>query len=129
MSLLAMIPSKADFRLASTLTLSSTASNGIHPDIEPVKLQVGPFIATIPAGSFKSRGNGFYTYEGDIDGVALKVKIEQTGTLRYAVQAGAKGAHLSGIANPVQVSLGIGGDADLTSLTAYLGGNRPAGDD
>jgi hypothetical protein len=44
--------------------LSGTASDGIHPDAEPVKLQVGPFIATIPAGSFRRRENRSYTLPG-----------------------------------------------------------------
>lgn len=122
-------PGNGRFQFNSSFVLSSTASNGIHPDTEPVKLQVGPFIATIPAGSFKAHGDRFgrfYSYEGDIDGVSLKVKIAQTGTLRYSVQVEAQGAHLSGIANPVQVSLGIGDDAGLTSLTAHFGGSRTA---
>lgn len=123
-------PGKAKLQFNSSFVLSSTASNGIHPETEPVKLQAGPFIATIPAGSFKAHGDRFgrfYSYEGDIDGVSLKVKIAQTGALRYSVQVEAQGARLSGIANPVQVSLGIGDDAGLTSLTAHFGGSRTAG--
>jgi hypothetical protein len=101
-------------------TLSSTASNGIHPASEPVKLQVGPFISTIPAGSFRHRKDGLYTFRGVIDGVWLEAQIKPTGTLRYAFDAEAKGANLSGTTNFVQVSLGIGDDAGLTSVNAHF---------
>ena len=116
-------PNRGAFDLQSTFTLSSTTNNGIHPDTEPVKLQVGPFITTIPAGSFRPRKDGSYTHEGVIDGVWLKAKIELTGTLCYAFHAEVKDANLSGTTNPVQVSLGIGGYAGLTSVNAIgLGG-------
>jgi hypothetical protein len=44
------------FALESSFTLSSTASNGINPLTEAVKLQVGTFMTTIPPGSFKKTG-------------------------------------------------------------------------
>lgn len=108
------------FKLQSQFTLSSTASNGIHPDSEPVKLQVGPFITTISAGSFRQRREGSYTYKGVIDGVRLEAQIEPTGTLRYAFQAEASGANLARTSNPVQVSLSVGDDAGLTSVKAHF---------
>jgi hypothetical protein len=55
-----------------------------------------------------------------IKGVRLEAKIERTGSLRYTFSAEAKGANLSGITNPVQVSLGIGDDAGLTSVKADI---------
>ena len=100
--------------------MSSTASNGIHPDTEPVKLQVGPFIATIPAGSFRQRKERSYTFEGVIDGVRLEARIELMGGFRYAFYAEVKGANFSGITNPVQVALGVGNDAGLTSVKAHF---------
>ena len=111
-------PNQAAFDLGSSFILNSTASNGIHPDTEPVKLQVGPFIATIPSGLFRRRGDGSYTFEVVIDGVRLAAKIELRGSFRYAFHAEVKGANLSGTTNPVQVSLGIGNDAGLTSVKA-----------
>lgn len=112
---------RGTFDVQSEFTLSSTASNGIHPESEPVKLQVGPFITTIPAGSFREHGDysrRSYSFEGVIDGVRLEAQIKPTGTLRYAFQAEAKGANLSGTNNPLQVSLSIGDDAGLTLVNA-----------
>lgn len=113
-------PNHSAFDLGSSFILSRTASNGIDPDTEPVKLQVGPFIATIQAGSFRRRKDRSYTFEGVIDGVRLEAKIEVMGRFHYAFHAEAKGANLSGTTNPVQVSLGIGDDAGLTSVKAYF---------
>ena len=67
---------------------------------------------------FRRRGDRSYTFEGVIDGVRLEAKIELRGGFRYAFHAEVKGANLSGTTNPVQVSLGIGKDAGLTSVKA-----------
>ena len=106
------------FDLQSSFILSSKVSNGIHPDIEPLKLQVGPFITTIPAGSFKQAQGSSYSYEGVIDGVRVQAKIDLTGTLRYRLRAKVSGANLSGIINPTQVSMSLGGSAGLASVKA-----------
>jgi hypothetical protein len=122
-------PSRDAFHLESSLILSGAANDEIHPDTEPVKLQVGPFIATIPAGSFRQHGDSSYRFEGVIDDVRLEARIEQTGSLRYRFSAEAKGANLSGITNPVQVSLGIGDDVGLTSVNAHFEPDHHASDD
>jgi YVTN family beta-propeller protein len=111
-------PTRDTFDLGSSFILSGTAKHEIYLDSEPVKLQVGPFITTIPAGSFRRHEDRSNTFEGVIDGVRLEAKIELTGSSRYTFRAEARGANLSGITNPVLVSLGIGNDAGLTSVKA-----------
>jgi YVTN family beta-propeller protein len=111
-------PNGDAFHLGSSFILSGTANDEIHPDTEPVKLQVGPFIATIPIGSFTRHGDRSYRFEGVIDHVHLEAMIQQTGSMGYRFSADGEGANLNGIANPVQVSLGIGDDAGLTSVQA-----------
>jgi hypothetical protein len=49
--------------------------------------------------------------------------------LRYTFRAEAKGANLSGITNPVQVSLGIGDDVGLTSVKAHFDRDHQDHDD
>ena len=49
-------------------------------------------------------------------GVQLYASIEGTGIGPYRFLADAKDASLNGITNPVQVSVGIGEDAGLTSV-------------
>jgi YVTN family beta-propeller protein len=116
-------PREDRFELRSRFTLSSTAP-GIHPVVEPVTLQIGTFSITIPPGSFKkhegeNEGESF-TFHGVIDGVRLEALIRQTGTLRYAFNAKARDANLAGTKNPVQVSLTIGGNSGMTSVTADI---------
>ena len=112
-------PHQDAFDLESTFI--STAGHEIHPDTQPVNLEVGPFIATIPAGSFMRHENGTYLFDGFIDGVNLKAKIVVTGGFHYAFfHAKAQGANLGGIRNPVQVSLGIGAIAGLTFAEAHF---------
>jgi hypothetical protein len=87
-------PNRDAFDLGSSLILSSTASNGFHPDTEPVKLQVGPFIATIAAGSFKWREDSSYAFECVINGgLRLRAKIELMGGFHYSFHAEAKGVN------------------------------------
>jgi YVTN family beta-propeller protein len=119
-------PNRGAFDLGSSFILNSTAGNGIHPDTEAVKLQVGPFIATMPAGSFRRRGDRSYTFEGVINDVRLEARIELRGGFSYAFHAEAKGANLSGTTNPTQVSLAIGDDAALTSVKAHFNRDHQA---
>jgi hypothetical protein len=75
-------------------------------------LAVGPYSATLQAGSFKQGPSGTYVFEGTVNGAQLAAAITQTATLRYAFTAGAlgTGANVTGGANPVSVSLTIGND-------------------
>jgi YVTN family beta-propeller protein len=122
-------PNHDSFHLESSFILSGKAGNEIHPDTEPVKLEVGPFIVTIPIGSFARHGDRAYAFEGVIDSVRLEAKIEPVGSLRYRFRVEAKGANLSGITNPVQVSLSIGDDAGLTSVQAHFDRDHDAHND
>ena len=107
------------FALESSFTLSSTASNGINPLTEAVKLQVGTFTTTIPPGSFKKSGR-LFTFVGSIGGVNLQALIAPTGTLRYAFLAAAERASLTGTTNPVPVMLTIGDDSGMISVKAAI---------
>jgi YVTN family beta-propeller protein len=109
---------------AFDLQSSITAPLGldITPATVPFNLQVGPFFVTLPAGSFTSAGGGTYLYDGFINGGAhLQVKIVVTGPSRFAyVHAKAVTANLGGIANPVQVSIGIGKIVGLNEAQAQI---------
>ena len=94
--------------------MSSTAP-AINPLTQAVALQVGPFSATIPPGSFKQTGPAF-TFAGVIIGVNLQALIAPTGTLRYAFAAAAENPNLTGTTNPVPVTLTIGSDSGAKSV-------------
>jgi YVTN family beta-propeller protein len=106
------------FELESSCTLNSSANEAIQPDKELVKLQVGPFIGTLPIGSFKPHGDRTYTFAGTINGAELHATIEGTAAERYRFRADAKDINLAGITNPVQISLSVGDNAGLTSVKA-----------
>ncbi|MFZ3327060.1 MAG: hypothetical protein WA231_14710 [Methylocella sp.] len=118
-------PNQDAFGLGSNITLSSTAP-AINPVTQPVTLQVGSFATTIPIGSFVEQKDGSFAFKGVIDGVSLEALIKQTGTLRYACQAKATGANLTGTVNTVYVTLAIGGGSNsnsgATSVTATISG-------
>ncbi|MGC2221285.1 MAG: hypothetical protein WA624_02420, partial [Methylocella sp.] len=114
-------PTKDAFGFGSNFTLSSTAP-AVNPVTQPVTIQVGSFATTIPIGSFVAQKDGSFAFKGVIDGVSLEALIKQTGTLRYAFQAKATGANLTGTTNTVYVTLTIGGDSGATSVTATISG-------
>jgi hypothetical protein len=95
-------PNLDAFGLGSGFMLSSTAPS-INPLTGPVSLQIGTFSTTIPSGSFKKDGSSF-VFAGGLGGVELEARITPTGTLRYTLDAGAKGANLTGTTNPVPVT-------------------------
>ncbi|SFK51947.1 YncE family protein [Methylocapsa palsarum] len=110
--------------LRSEFSLTSADRKGFHPELETVKLQAGPFVGVIPAKSFVRGADGFYTYDGPVEGAVntlrINAKIRPTGTLRYAFDAAAGGLEMPGITNPVQVSLEIGDYAGLAKHRAHI---------
>jgi len=112
-------PSTDTFALQSEFVLGQK-SNGINPPAERVTLSVGTFTTIIPAGSFKGTGSGPFTFVGSIGGVNLQVAITPTGTKRYAFDAAAQNANLSGTTNFVPVTLIVGDDSGTASVNADI---------
>ena len=111
--------STGSFGLNSSFTLGAGTS-GINPVTQAVTLQIGPYSVTIPAGSFKLNTNGAYVYSGIMGGVLLQLRINPVGGNSYTLQASASGANLTGISNPVTVTLTIGNDTGSTPITAQI---------
>jgi len=111
------------FDLNGTFTLGS-GNNGIAPLVENVSLALeggrGAFVTTIPAGSFHAGPHGQFTFEGTIDGVALQIRIAPVSRTQFRFQAEGTGADLSGVENPVTVTLTIGDDSGTTIVTAQI---------
>jgi YVTN family beta-propeller protein len=110
-------PKQDAFNLQSQFTCSTV---NINPVTAAVKLQVGTFTTTIPPGSFKKQPDGSFTFAAEIGGVTLTALIKPTGTKRYAFNASATRASLTGTKNPVYVTLIIGDDSGATSVNAHI---------
>ncbi|MGH6864218.1 MAG: hypothetical protein ACRECN_08110, partial [Methylocella sp.] len=67
---------------------------------------------------------GPFTFHGLIDGVALRVRIEPTGTKRFALEARARDANLKGTKNPVTVRVSIGVDSGTAAVKAAIDRDR-----
>ena len=74
-------------------------------------------VATVP---FKKHEDGSFTFAGGIGGVTLTALIKPTGTNRYAFNASATRASLTGTKNPVYVTMIIGGDSGAISVKAKV---------
>jgi hypothetical protein len=112
-------PKQDGFVLESSIT--APFGQQIQPATVPLTLQVGPFFVTLPAGSFVSAGGGTYLYDGFVnDGAHLQVKIVVTASRFAFFHAKAATANLGGIANRVQVSIGIGPVVGLTETEAQI---------
>jgi hypothetical protein len=107
------------FDLNSRFTLG-TGSNGVNPVAEDVTLQIGPYSVTIPAGSFKQKKKGASLFAGTIDGAAVHFRIKPVGGNSYTLKAKGSGADLSGVSNPVTITLTIGDDTGSTHITAGI---------
>jgi hypothetical protein len=106
-----------EFEVRATFTLGA-GSNGIAPLTEDIKLGVGTFSITIPAGSFTQDGGRQFKFEGVIAGVTLKVEIKDLGGGSFELKAEGEGANLTGTVNPVTVALTIGDDVGSATTTA-----------
>ena len=113
--------------MKATFTLD-TASDGINPLTEEVRLAIGTFTTTLPAGSFKfkpakpdKKGKpgkpAEFVFEGVVNGVQLEIKIIVLANNRFEFKAEGKGTDLSRVTNPVTVNLVIGDDSGTTSTS------------
>ncbi len=66
-------PNDDSFHAEAAFTLHAN-SNGIHPATENVRIKLGNFSITIPAGKFVQEGS-VYAYDGTIDQIILKARI------------------------------------------------------
>ncbi len=109
---------KGEFAIDGAFRLGA-GSDGIAPLTEDVRLQVGTFNTTIPAGSFKEFQGLFYFF-GVIQGVDLGVAIWPLRGPNFQFLAAGTGADLTGTVNPVAVGLRVGDDGGTTTVTAQF---------
>ena len=108
--------SSAGFDLQATATLGTRGT--INPPAQPLTLRVGTYTVTVPAGSFKTGPKGTFTFEGTINGVALQIRIVPLGGNSYSVQVDGSGVDLTGLTNPVTVTLTVGNNTGTTPVNA-----------
>jgi hypothetical protein len=111
---------RATFKLDARFRLGAS-SNGIKPPSEPVTLQIGPYTATIPAGSFRQLPAGkhstVYAFSGEEGDVRLALDILSLGPKTFQFAAAGRPVNLTG-PNRMPVSLRIGDDAGSTIVKA-----------
>jgi uncharacterized repeat protein (TIGR03803 family) len=97
-------PPNFDLNAAFTQGLNAPA---INPLTQGLTLSIGSYTVTIPGSSFQGSKKGAYTFEGTLNGVALQVKLTQTGTNTYTAQIQGSGSGLAGLSyGPVTLTLG-----------------------
>lgn len=101
------------FVVHGTFTLGA-GSRGINPLTDPVTIAMGPFAATIPAGSFTAIGDGQFMFGGTINGVSLTAKISPLGNSTFDLKIEGAGATFTGITSPVTVRVTIGNNEGST---------------
>jgi hypothetical protein len=96
-------------------------SDGIDPTVEEVRIQLGPYATLIPSGLFRTdREKTRFEFAGVIDGAKLKVKIRALSSRRFVFSVDAERVNLTGITNPVPLTLVIGDDGGSTDVRAKL---------
>lgn len=99
-------PNKDSFAFGGQLTLGA---NGLafNPATDIVTLKIGTVTTSIPVGAFQPKNNGF-AFKGKIGNVNIGADIQPQGANQYLVGIAGKGASLTGVTNPVSVTLTIG---------------------
>jgi hypothetical protein len=106
------------FQLNGNFTLG--AGGKINPPAQSLTLQVGTYKVTLPPGSFQAGPHGTFTFQGTVGGVSHQIRISPAGAGAYQIQVEASGVNLSGLTNPVTVSLTIGNNTGKTSVNAQF---------
>ncbi len=84
-------------------------------------IELGAFLATIPAGSFAQTGQGMYAFVGTIKGVALEANLAPTGDNGYFFSI--KGANVPNLPtdNPLKVGFALGNNGGSGDVNAEFG--------
>ena len=111
---------RARFELDAKFGLGAS-SNGINPPSEPVTLRIGPYTATIPAGSFRRLPSGkhwsVYAFIGEENNVQLSLDILSLGPNSYQLGATGGPTNLT-VPNRMPVSLQIGDNSGSAVVKA-----------
>lgn len=95
------------FQFKGDFTLSA-GDPAIDPVTKSVSLMVGTYSVVIPVNAFHQTKKGWYVFQGTIAGVALQMRLSQTGSDTYQLQVNASGVDLSSLSDPITVTLTIG---------------------
>jgi hypothetical protein len=97
-----------------------TGSDGIDPLTEAVTVQIGSYVASIPASSFTQATTGTYVFGGKVGGssVLLRlVKAPDGNSFNFLARIPA--GSIKGITNPVKVTLTVGDDAATGGVSVW----------
>jgi hypothetical protein len=108
---------RGTFTLNGTISPSST-SKGLNPLSEQVVLKLGGYTFTIPAHGFKLASDGAYTYQGTIGSVSLNLRFKRLTGGKWSISG--TGKPVSGLTNPVAVSVQVGDDLAAGSAIALF---------
>ena len=110
-----------EFAMRALFTLG-TASNGINLATDSLTFTFGPGHWTVPAGSFEEirAGSGWFKFQGFIGTTFLALVIGRHPNGSFEFDASGTGAELTGISNPVPVSLTIGNDSGSATVLAEI---------
>jgi len=107
------------FEVNGTFTMGPGGSLSL--ETQPVTIELGAFLATIPAGSFAQTGQGMYAFVGTIKGVALEANLAPTGDNGYFFSI--KGANVPNLPtdNPLKVGFALGNNGGSGDVNAEFG--------
>lgn len=102
------------FTLSGRFTLGA-GNNGIKPLTEPVKVAVGPYNVTIPAGSFRTSGRSA-VFLGLINGARVNMTITPYAASTYTIFVDARYVSLRGLSSPAPVTVSVGNDSGTIAV-------------
>ena len=117
---LAILTAKPYGYILTGVFTTGAGSAALNLATDAVTLQIAAYSVTIPAGSLKPLGTGAnapYLFEGPINGTNTSLVITPLGASRYGFAVGAQ-ADFAGDANPVQVTLTVGGGSGTATVNA-----------
>jgi uncharacterized repeat protein (TIGR03803 family) len=103
---------KADFALGA-------GAKAINPATQGLILTIGVYSVTIPACAFQQSAQGWFEYDGTMNGAGLRIRLTQTGANTYELMVHASGVDMGSPTNPVTMKLAIGNNSGATQVDAH----------
>lgn len=110
---------RSSFNLSGTLTLNA-AGNPFNPATDAFTIELGPYQASLPAGSFKTRSDGSFAFSGSILGNLLTVHLIPGANGNYSFTVATTRVDLTGLVNPAPLTLTFGANTGTANVPVVV---------
>jgi hypothetical protein len=109
------LTTRSNFNLSGSLTLNA-AGSPFNPVTDAFSIELGPYQASLPAGSFRTRSDGSFAFSGSILGNLLTIHLVPGTAGNYTFTVATTRVDLTGLVDPAPLTLTFGANTGTANI-------------